>query len=102
MDTFLADPAENLDFQAALQAENAQIQVDGLNRQLLAQQAGLQPLPTGLFNVEEGRERWNNQRRRTHRDQFPLSDHLFSLMTIVQADLTEQQRERLTAHLALR
>ena len=34
------------------------------------------------------------------KDNFPLSDHLFTLMTLVQADLTEQQRERLTSHLA--
>ena len=39
--TFLADPAENADFQAVLLAENAQFQVDGLNAQLQAQQAGL-------------------------------------------------------------
>ena len=38
----------------------------------------------------------------THRGNFPLSDHLFTLMTIVQADLTEQQREMLTSHLAIR
>jgi hypothetical protein len=38
----------------------------------------------------------------SHRDNFPLSDHLFTLMTIVQADLTEPQRERLTSHLAIR
>ena len=37
-----------------------------------------------------------------HRDNFPLSDHLFSLMTIAQADLAEQQRERLTSHFAIR
>ena len=102
MDTFLADPAENLDFQAALQAENAQLEADDLNEQLIAQQAGLQPPPIVLFKVEDGLEKWNNRRRKAHRDQFPLSDHLFILMTIVQADLTEQRRERLTAHLTLR
>ena len=37
-----------------------------------------------------------------HRDSFPLSDHVFTLMTTVQADLTEPQRERLTSHLAIR
>jgi hypothetical protein len=36
------------------------------------------------------------------KDNFPLSDHLFTLMTIVQADLPKQQRERLTSHLAMR
>ena len=33
---------------------------------------------------------------------FPISDNLFSLMFTVQADLTEQQRERLTSHMTLR
>ena len=65
MGTFLADPAEDFDFQAGLQAENAQIQADALNQQLLAQQAGLQPPPILLFDVREGPERWNNQRRRS-------------------------------------
>ena len=57
MDTFLADPAENLDFQAALQAENAQLEADDLNEQLIAQQAGLQPPPIVLFKVEDGLEK---------------------------------------------
>ena len=102
MGTFQADTEDNVDVHAALQSENAQLQVDGLNQQQLALQAGLQPPPIVLFGDEEGLDRWNNQRRRAHRDQFPLSDHLFSSMTIVQADLTEQQRERVTAHLAIR
>jgi hypothetical protein len=58
--------------------------------------------PIVLFTVEEGFERWNNRSRVVHRDNFPLSDHLFTLMTIVRADLPEQHRERLTAHLAIR
>ena len=55
-----------------------------------------------LFGAPEGLERWNNAKRRAHRDQLPLSDSLFSLMTIVQVDLTEHQREKLTSHLTLR
>ena len=98
MGTFQADPAENADF---LQVENAQLQADGLQAQQLAVQAGLQPPPILLFGVPEGLERWNHVKRREHRDRCPVSDHLFSLMTIVHADLTEQHRERLTAHLAL-
>ena len=54
-----------------------------------------------FFTIEEGLDRWNNQSRRAHRDLFPLSDHLFTLMTVVQVDLTEQQREILTSHLTV-
>ena len=64
--------------------------------------AGAQLAQIILFIVEEVLERWNNQKRRAHRELFPLNDHLFTLMTIVQAGLTEQQRERLTSHLAIR
>ena len=85
-----------------MQVENAGLQADGLVAQQQALQQGFQPQPIVLFIPEEGLERWNNRRRAVHRDNFPLSDHLFTVMTIVQADLTEQQRERLTSHLAIR
>ena len=52
--------------------------------------------------MEEGLERWNNQKRRAHRAQFPLSDHLCTLMTLAQVDLTEQERARLTSYLDIR
>ena len=90
------------DFQQALQVDNAGLQADGLAAQQQALQQGSQPQPIALFTPAEGFERWNSRRRAVHRDSFPLSDHLFTLMTIVQADLTEQQRERLTSHLAIR
>ena len=61
-----------------------------------------QPPPIVLCTVEEGLERWNNKKRMTHGDNSPLSDNLFTLMAIVQADLTEQQREMLTSHIAIR
>ena len=35
-------------------------------------------------------------------DVFPVNDNLFSLMFMIQADLTEPQRERLTSHMSLR
>ena len=60
MDTFLADPAENVDFQAGLQAENAQLQADGLNAQQQALLAGLQPPPIVLFTVQDALEIWKN------------------------------------------
>ena len=86
----------------ALQADNAQLQADGLAMQQPAVQASLQPVPIVLFTLEEGLERWNNQKRISHRGQFPLTDHLFTLMTFVQVDIIEQQREILTSHLAIR
>ena len=59
---FLADPDANADFQAALQAENAQHQVDGLNLQQQALQAGLQPPPLLLCGAPEALERGNSQK----------------------------------------
>ena len=101
-DTFHPDTRYNPHFQQALQAENAALQVDGLAAQQQAVQHGYQPQPMVLFTMEEGLDRWNNRRRIAHNDNFPLSDHLFTLMTIVQADLTEPQREMLTSHIAIR
>ena len=92
MDTFHPDPLENPDFQQALQAENAGLQADGLAAQQQAVQEGFQPLPIVLCTMEEGLAIWNNRRIVVHRDNFPLHGHPFTLMTIVQADLTEQQR----------
>ena len=102
MDTFPSRATRKSWFQQALQVENAGLPADGLVAQQQALQQGFQPQPIVLFTLEEGLERWNNRRRMVHRDNFPLSDHLFALMTIVQADLIEQQRERLTSHLAIR
>jgi len=102
IDTFHPDPPEHPDFQQALQVENAGLQADGLVAQQQAVQQGFQPQPIVLFTPEEGLQIWNNRRRMVHRDNFPLSDHLFTLMTIVQADLTEQPRDKLTSHLAIR
>ena len=102
MDTFQQDPTENADVLAALNAENAQLQADGIAAQQQAALIGAMLAPIVLVTLEEDLDRWNNQRRRAHRNQVPLSDHLFSLTTIVQADLTEQRREILTAHLTIR
>ena len=40
--------------------------------------------------------------KQSHRDTFPLSDNLMSLIFLVQSDLNEQQRERFVASMALR
>ena len=78
MDTVQADPLENPEFLAALQAENAQAQADGLATQQQVVQAGVQLVPITLVTLDEGLAIWNAWRRRAHRDQFPLSDHLFT------------------------
>ena len=62
MGTFQADPPENQELLAALQADNAQLQVDGLAMQQQVALAGVQLAPSILFTIEEGLERWNNQR----------------------------------------
>ena len=45
---------------------------------------------------------WIDRRRRRHTSSFPISNNLFALMFTVQADLSEQQRERLTSHMTIR
>ena len=79
-------------FRLLLKEVYAHFQADGLAMQQQAAMAGVQPAPIILFTVEEGLERCNNAQRRNHRERFLVSYHLFSLMTIVQAVLTEQQR----------
>ena len=37
-----------------------------------------------------------------HRRLFPIGEHLMSLLFLASSELTEQQRERLTSHLAQR
>ena len=71
---------------------------------MLAAQQGMPPqiVLVVLVGQEEALERWNQRKWSAHRDRVLLSDHLFSLMTLVQAELTEQQREILTAHLSIR
>ena len=46
---------------------------------------------------------YNNQYiKPNHRGRFPMGDHMLSLIFLANSDLTEQQRERLTSHLAYR
>jgi hypothetical protein len=40
--------------------------------------------------------------RPAHQRRFPIADHLMTLIFLANSDLSEQQRERLTSHLALR
>ena len=50
----------------------------------------------------EAFDQWVVRERRRHADSFPINDNLFALMVTVQADLSEQQREKLSAHMSLR
>ena len=52
--------------------------------------------------VDEVRREWTRQRHDNHRNRFPLTDNLMALITLVLADLSENQRERLTSTLNLR
>lgn len=44
----------------------------------------------------------NNYINPAHRHHFPMGDHMLGLIFLANSDLTEQQRERLTSHLAYR
>ena len=50
----------------------------------------------------EIREQQINVLRNAHRQQFPLTDNLMSLVFLVQADLNENQRERFVTSMSLR
>ena len=47
----------------------------------------------------EAFEEWSVRQRERHKAAFPIQDNLFALMVTVQADLSEQQREKLSAHM---
>ena len=53
-------------------------------------------------NAERIRSEHIDALKQAHRDTFPLSDNLMSLIFLVQSDLNEQQRERFVASMALR
>ena len=52
--------------------------------------------------AQEAYPQWEERRRRRHMQQCPINDNLFALMSTVQADLNEHQRERLTSHMTMR
>ena len=47
-------------------------------------------------------EEWHDREKQRHLRSFPTNDNLFALMVTVQADLSEQQREKLSAHMTMR
>ena len=74
---------------------------------ILSQQQYL--LLQGLTDPNERRENADRIRsehidamKQAHRETFPLSDNLMSLIFLVQSDLNEQQRERFVASVSLR
>ena len=69
--------------------DNAGLQADGLAAQQQALQQCVQPQLIVLLIPEEGLDIWNNRRRAVHRDDYPFSDHSFTLMTIAHSDLIE-------------
>ena len=74
---------------------------------ILSQQPYL--LLQGLTDPNERRENADRIRsehidamKQAHRETFPLSDNLMSLIFLVQSDLNEQKRERFVASVSLR
>ncbi len=86
MDLMVPTDETNLEFQADLLAVQQQRHDDG-------------QLPA---NMQEAYAEWNQRRANRHRERYPLNDHLFALIFMVLADLTENQRERVTSFLAYR
>ena len=61
-------------------------------------------LQTQQPQVDEGQAflEWYEREKTRHSRSFPINDNLFALMVSVQADLSEQQREKLSAHMTMR
>ena len=51
---------------------------------------------------DEAFAQWLDREKKRHVESFPINDNLFALMVTVQADLSEQQREKLSAHMTMR
>ena len=81
------DTVQIRELPAAPVTHNDQLRQEAAAQAQLATQMGALPPPAvALFGQEEALGRWN---ARKHMERFPINDHLFSLMTIVQTDLTE-------------
>ena len=75
---------------------------DILSQQQYMLLQGLQDPAERRENAERIRSEHIDALKQAHRDTFPLSDNLMSLIFLVQSDLNEQQRERFVASMALR
>ena len=75
---------------------------DILSQQQYLLLQGLQDPAERRENAERMRSEHIDALKQAHRDTFPLSDNLMSLIFLVQSDLNEQQRERFVASMALR
>ena len=93
INTFKAYPQNKPEILAALQADKAQLRADGATVQQQAALATVQPLPLVLITGEEGPEIWNNLKRMAHNTTIQLTNHLFSMMTLVQVTLTDNQKQ---------
>ena len=49
----------------------------------------------------EALDRRRRRRRTEHRDRIPISDHLFRMMMLVQADVTEKQLQKMSLYMAI-
>ena len=54
------------------------------------------------IDVNQAFVEWLTRRRDAHTQSFPINDNIFALMVTVQADLSEQQRENMSAHMTMR
>eukprot|EP00434_Breviolum_minutum_P033647 symbB.v1.2.029774.t1/scaffold3295.1/size59563/3 len=75
---------------------------DILTQQEFTELANVQDDEDRRIRALEIREEAILRAKSRHKDQFPLSDNLMSLIFLVQADLNEQQRERFVASMSLR
>ena len=107
----------NVQYQASVQeAQRVHVQMqtefnnNPWNQQLFAQDANGNLIPPFLFvppqpdfQDQTNLDSYNRLFiRPNHQARSPIGDHLMSLIFIANSDLTEQQRERFTSHLALR
>ena len=70
-----------------------------VTRDTLEQHYAQEPLPLSAADLVD---EYNRVKKEAHREKYPLSDNLMSLLLVVLADLSEQQRERLTSYWTLK
>ena len=90
-----------LDLSTVPQADDFDF-VDNPSQQQYLLLQGLQDPAGRIKTAERIRSEHMDAMKQAHRDTFPLSDNLMSLIFLVQSDLNERQRERFVASMALR
>jgi len=81
--TELIDPGDYASLRVKLAAQTPPVDIDHLSR-------------------DEIVAIMNDKRKLNHQNAFPFNDNLFTLIFMIQSDLSEQQRTLLTTHLSLR